>query len=198
MRTEKEVREKIKEERIPEGEELDEYHAGVDEGWKAALEWVLEPSDEEPCSHEDTFDHEGKEICSYCGDPVEPPDEDLSQCHHPCVFCGLPLTVCKCKKPPAERPSHAGHTATVEWDEVHGDVKRIVCECGAEIEHPFKPAEEPEDRSIDQNCDGCSYHVPEDEEDTCHAPKGGAPPTDALCYEDYAEARREADAEEGE
>lgn len=34
--------------------------------------------------------------------PPQYPAEDLSQCHHPCVFCGLPLTVCKCKKPPAE------------------------------------------------------------------------------------------------
>jgi len=46
------------------------------------------------------------------------------------------------------------------------------------------------------NCDGCPYDVPEDEEDTCHAPKHGAPPTDALCAADYWEARREIDEEE--
>lgn len=45
------------------------------------------------------------------------------------------------------------------------------------------------------NCDGCPYDVPEDVEDTCHAPKYGAPPSDAECAADYWEARREMDEE---
>lgn len=44
-------------------------------------------------------------------------------------------------------------------------------------------------------CDGCPYDVPDDVDDTCHAPKGGPPPSDAECAADYWEGRREAEAE---
>ena len=44
-------------------------------------------------------------------------------------------------------------------------------------------------------CSGCPYHVPEDEDDTCHIPRGAIPPKDALCYDDVMEGIREAAAD---
>ncbi len=44
-----------------------------------------------------------------------------------------------------------------------------------------------------KTCEGCSYHRPDPW--FCSAPDG-TPPTDGKCFPDWAEDRREAEAEE--
>lgn len=77
------------------------------------------------------------------------PAEDLSKCHHPCVFCGLPLTVCKCKKPPAEEPFDCVNVCQFIKDALpelgYGHCKR---QC-----YDDPPAEEPKDNSLPPCCE---------------------------------------------
>jgi hypothetical protein len=144
-------------------------------------------------------------VIIYC----ECPDIPQFDIHAP-PQCHVLISCGKCPDPNCQKVWHgtmkfpAKEPAILPGHPEYG-VDPVVMQTPAEEPDPYGKdwdwkkvlnAMKPENSSVGPTCDDCSYHVPEDDEDTCHAPKGCAPPSDALCYEDYAEARREADEEE--